>query len=169
MFEHLRRDIRRLETGTEPPTAARVVSALLFDNGFQAVLLYRLARWCKVRRIPILGAALARLNTLLTGAEISPSADIGPGLRVSHGVGLVVGGAAKIGADAILLHQVTLGSPSEGRVAEMPTVGDGVFIGAGAKLIGAIQVGDGAKIGVNAVVTRDVPAGARVRAAEPVE
>ena len=125
-------------------------------------MLYRFGRWFKRRRIPFLGPAIARFGTFLTGVEISPSAEIGPGLRISHGVGIVVGGHVRIGAGAVLLHQVTLGSPSEGRVDEMPTLGDNVFIGAGSKLIGRIEIGDGVVIGPNCVVTRDIPAGSKV-------
>lgn len=161
MLETVRRDACRLLVPGKRPARA-VLEALLFDNGFQAVLLYRLARWLKVRRIPALGPAVARLNTFLTGVEISPSASIGPGLRISHGTGMVIGGYARIGADALLLHGVTLGSPSPERVEEMPVVGDRVFLGAGAVLIGAITVGADCFVGAGALVTRDVPAGSRV-------
>lgn len=163
MPSHLRRDAARLVENAPGRSPVRVVvEALLFDNGFQAVVLYRLARWFKARRIPFFGPAVARLNLFLTGAEISPSAEIGPGLRISHGVGLVIGGYSKIGADALLLHGVTLGSPSPRRVEEMPVLEDGVFVGAGAKIIGRVTVGAGSFIGVNAVVTRDIPPGSRV-------
>lgn len=167
MFPNLRRDVARLAPDGAP-RFSKVVGALLFDNGFQAVLFYRLARWFKVRRIPFFGPCVARLGTFVTGAEISPSAEIGPGLRISHGVGLVVGGFTKIGDNALLLHGVTLGSPAETRVEEMPVVGHNVFLGAGAALIGRIEVGDNVVVGANAVVTKSLPSGSRVRVAEPV-
>lgn len=167
MFPNLSADIARL-TPDGRPGFSKVVGALLFDNGFQAVLFYRLARWFKARRIPFFGPMCSRLGTFVTGAEISPSAEIGPGLRISHGVGLVVGGYAKIGSNALLLHGVTLGSPAEARVEEMPVVGDRVFLGAGATLIGRIVVGDDVVVGANAVVTRNVPTGSRVRVAAAV-
>ena len=159
MLADLRADAARLRAGR-----GRLywLEALLFDNGFQAVVCYRVARWFKARRIPFFGPAIARLGLFLTGADVSPGAEIGPGLRISHGVGLVVGGYVKIGAGALLLHGATLGSPSEARVAEMPTLGDGVMVGAGAAVLGRVTVGDGATIGAHAVVTRDVPAGATV-------
>lgn len=163
MPANLARDVARLRTDGQPVGAGRVLGALCFDNGFQAVVIYRLARWFKVHRVPFFGPFFSRLGLFFTGVEISPSAEIGPGLRISHGTGTVIGGFARIGADAIILHQVTIGAPSEGRVEEMPVLGDGVFLGAGAKLIGAIRVGDGAMIGVNAVVTKDVPVGAKLR------
>jgi serine O-acetyltransferase len=145
-----------------------LVEALLFDNGFQAVVLHRLAHWCRSRRIPVLGPALGRITSLLTGAEISPRAEIGPGLMISHGRGLVVGGWSRIGANATLLHDVTVGGPSSERVREMPRLGDNVFVGAGARVIGGITVGDDVFIGVNAVVAQDIPAGARVLSAAGV-
>jgi serine O-acetyltransferase len=180
MLADLKRDAARLAAGPGRPTWRSIAAALLFDNGFQAVLFYRLARWFKANDIPFLGPLLARLGLLLTGAELSPGAEIGPGLRIAHGVGLVVGGYARIGTDALLLHGVTIGSPSPERVHEMPVVGDRAFLGAGSTLIGAvtlgsdvtvgvgaivagrIAVGDGTLIGPGALVTEDVPAGSRV-------
>jgi serine O-acetyltransferase len=163
MLANLRRDAARLAENAPGKSSFRaVVEGLLFDNGFQAVVLYRLARWFKVRRIPFFGPAFARLNLFLTGVEISPSAAIGPGLRIAHGVGLVIGGYAKVGADALLLHGVTLGSPSPERVEEMPLLEDRVFVGAGAAIIGRVIIGAGSIIGVNAVVTRSVPPASRV-------
>ncbi|HRC86518.1 MAG TPA: DapH/DapD/GlmU-related protein, partial [Thermoanaerobaculia bacterium] len=128
----------------------------------------RLARWFKVRRIPVFGPAIARFSQMVTGVEISPSAEIGPGLRISHGVGLVVGGYAVVGEDCLLLHGATLGSPSAARVREMPRLGDRVFVGAHAAVIGAITLGDDVKVGAGAVVTRDLPVGTHVRAPEAV-
>jgi len=162
-------DLAHLARIKECSRARALVDGLLFENGFQAVLLYRVGYWFRSRRIPILGPLITRIAVFLTGAEISPQADIGPGLYVSHGQALVIGGGARIGRNAFLLHQVTIGSPSRARLAEMPVIGDDVFIGAGAKLIGAIHIGDRCFIGANVVLTRDVPADSRVVAsAEPV-
>jgi serine O-acetyltransferase len=169
MLDNLRADARRLELAGRLPYPWSLIESLLFDNGFQAVVLYRMASALKRWRIPLLGPAIARLSVFLTGVDISPSAEIGPGLRISHGVGTVVGGAARIGPGAVLLHQVTLGSPSERRVGEMPTLGANVFVSAGAKLIGKIEVGDDVVIGPNAVVTEDVPGQHKVLAASGVE
>lgn len=163
----LRADTRRLRAGR--PGRLYWLEGLLFDNGYQAVVLYRLARWFKARSIPFFGPAIARLSLFLTGADISPGAEIGPGLLISHGHGLVIGGYAKIGAGALLLHQVTIGAPTQGRVEEMPVLGAGVFVGAGSMVLGAVTVGDGATIGAHAVVTRDVPAGSTVVSTARVE
>ena len=166
MFADIRRDIARLADEGKTWRWRDLISACFFDNGFQAVVFYRVARWFKARRVPFFGPWFSRLGLFFTGVEIGASAEIGPGLRIAHGNGVVIGGFARVGANALVLQQVTLGAPTESRRKEMPTVGDNVILGAGAKLIGAISVGDGAVIGVNAVVTRDVPAGGRVGAGE---
>ncbi|MEM7354159.1 MAG: DapH/DapD/GlmU-related protein [Acidobacteriota bacterium] len=161
-MRNLRRDTQRLREIKKKRFPFYVLESLLFENGYQAVVLYRIASWFKHRRIPLFGPLFARLSLFLTGVDIAPGAVIGPGLRISHGTGLVIGDSARLGADATLLHQVTLGAPSHRRLGDMPQVGDRVFIGAGAKLIGGITVGDDSFIGVNAVVTRNIPARSKV-------
>lgn len=161
MLDNLKADTRRLREIKTKGAPWYVLESLLFENGYQAVVLYRIASWFKRHRWPFFGPLFGRLGQLLTGVEIAPGAEIGPGLRIAHGVGIVVGESARIGRNALLLHGVTIGSPHTARRDEMPVIGDDVFIGAGAALIGAISVGDGAIIGVHALVTRDVPAGGR--------
>ncbi len=169
MLDNLKRDTRRLREIKSKPFPLYVLESLLFENGYQAVVAYRLASWFKHRRIPLFGPLFARLGLFFTGVDISPGAIIGPGLLISHGTGIVIGAGARIGADALLLHQVTLGASSNRRIGEMPAVGDRVFIGAGAKLIGGITVGDDVFIGVNAVVATDVPSGSKVTCGAGVE
>lgn len=169
MFENLREDTRRLKEIKTKGFPWYVIESLLFENGYQAVILHRLAHWFKRRRIPVLGPLIARFNQFLTGVEIGPGAEIGPGLRISHGVGIVIGGYAQIGRNALLLHQVTIGSPHPGRVEKMPVIGDNVFVGAGAKIIGDITVGDDVFIGVNAIVAQDIPSNSRVVSKEGIE
>lgn len=169
MLDNLREDTRRLKLNRTKPFPWYVIESLLFDNGYQAVILHRMAHWFKSRRIPVLGPMIARFNLFLTGVEIGPGAVIGPGLLISHGTGIVIGGYARIGRNAILLHQVTIGSPDPSRIEKMPVIGDDVFIGAGAKVIGPITVGDDVFIGVNAIVARDVPSGSRVLCKAGVE
>lgn len=159
---NLRRDTRRLLEIKRKKFPWYVIESLLFENGYQAVLFYRVAHWFRVRNVPVLGAMFARLGLHSTGVDISPLAEIGPGLLIVHGVGIVIGGHAKIGADATILHQVTLGSPHPARVEAMPRVGDRAFLGAGAKLIGDISIGDDVFVGVNAIVAFDIPSGSRV-------
>ena len=162
MLDNLREDTRRLRMLKTKPFPWYVVESLLFENGYQAVVLHRIAHWFKSRGIPALGPMISRFNQFLTGVEIGPGAVIGPGLLISHGTGIVIGGYARIGRNAILLHQVTIGSPDPSRIEKMPVIGDNVFIGAGAKVIGGITVGDDVFIGVNAIVIRDIPGGSRV-------
>ncbi|MCB1036902.1 MAG: serine acetyltransferase [Acidobacteria bacterium] len=169
MLDNLKADTRRLKVWKSRKAPWYVLESLLFENGYQAVVLHRIAHWFKRRGIPFFGPFFARLSLFLTGVDISPGAEIGPGLLISHGVGLVIGGHARIGANALLLHQVTIGSPEVGRLEEMPTLGDDVFVGAGATLIGDIQVGDGARIDAMVLVSRDVPAGHRVAYRSAIE
>ncbi len=169
MLDNLRRDTRRLREIKTKPFPFYVLESLLFENGYQAVVAYRLASWFKHRRIPFFGPLFARMGLFFTGVDISPGAVIGPGLFISHGTGIVIGNGVRIGDDAVLLHQVTLGAPSTRRIGEMPTVGDRAFIGAGAKLIGGVTVGDDVFIGVNAVVASDVPSHSKVTCGAGVE
>jgi serine O-acetyltransferase len=150
-------DARRLRELKSKPFPWYVLESLLFENGYQAVVLHRMAHACKRRHIPVLGPLLSRLSLFLTGVDIAPAAQIGPGLLISHGVGIVIGGYARIGAGATLLHNVTIGGPYPSRRREMPTLGDDVFLAAGATVIGDIQVGDRVFVGAGAMVTEDVP------------
>ncbi len=162
-------DTKRLRELKSKPFPWYVVESLLFENGYQAVVLHRIAHWFKSHRIPVLGPLVARFSLFLTGVDIGPGAEIGPGLLISHGTGLVIGGYARLGAHATLLHQVTIGAPTRAKVLEMPTLGDRVFIGAGAKIIGPVTIGDDVVVGVNAVVTEDVDSGSRVRSTAEIE
>jgi len=162
MFANLSADTRRLRETKTKPFPWYVLESLAFDTGYQAVVLHRLAHWFKRRRIPVLGPAIARWNQFLTGVDISPATEIGPGLRISHGTGLVVGNAVRIGRDCLLLQGVTLGAPSTSRLAEMPKIGDRVIIGAGSAVIGDVSVGDDVFIGALALVSEDVPPGSKV-------
>lgn len=168
MFDHLRQDIQRLRAIKSKPYPFMLLESLLLENGFQAVVLYRMAHWFKSRRIPLLGPLLGRLSIFLCGVEIAPGAKIGPGLLISHGMGIVVGQWATIGSGCTMMHQVTLGASSTSKLEQMPKVGNDVFLAAGSRLIGGIEVGDGAFIGANAVVAENVPAGSKVVVAKPV-
>lgn len=169
MFANLTADTRRLRETKTKPFPWYVLESLAFDTGYQAVVLHRLAHWFKRRRIPVLGPAIARWNQFLTGVDISPASEIGPGLRISHGTGLVIGYAVRIGRDCLLLQGVTLGAPHTSRLAEMPTIGDRVILGAGSAVIGKVSVGDDVFVGALALVSEDVPAGSKVIAKGGVE
>lgn len=162
MWENLREDTRWLRTIKKKPFPFYVIESLLFENGYQAVVLHRIAHWFRSRGIPLVGPFFHRLSIFLTGVDIAPAAVIGPGFRISHGVGLVIGAHARVGKNCLLMHGVTLGAPTVDRITAMPTLGDDIIVGAGACIIGEVHVGDQVLVGVNAVVTQDVPAQHRV-------
>lgn len=162
LFDALKQDTRRLLEIKSKGSPWYVLESLLFENGYQAVVMHRMAHWFRRRGIPVLGPLIARLSLFLTGVDIAPEAVIGPGLRIAHGVGLVIGNKVRIGEQATLLHQVTIGAPSTRRIAQMPAIGDGVFIAVGARLIGGITIGDRVFVGANCVLTEDVPGDSKV-------
>jgi serine O-acetyltransferase len=160
-MRRLRRDFHRLRAVKGRGFLMALLDSLLFDSGFQALVAHRLAHALIVRRVPILPAVCRRWAIAACGVDILPRADIGGGLIIAHGIGLVIGGRTVIGEDCTLLHGVTLG---EARFEELdcPRVGDRVTIGAGAIVLGGITVGDDAVIGAGSVVLSDVPAGCAV-------
>jgi serine O-acetyltransferase len=105
-------------------------------------------------------------SRFLTGIEIHPGAVLGRRVVIDHGTGAVIGETAVVGDDVLIYHGVTLGSKVNARVKRHPTIGNNVLLGAGAKIIGDIEIGDGAQIGANAVVTKNVPAGAIIVGSE---
>jgi serine O-acetyltransferase len=130
---------------------------LLWRNpALWATAIYRASRWCHVHRLRGIPTMLMRLNMLLFGIEIGPGISIGPGLYIPHPYGMVLM-ADRIGSNATFIHAITVGMRTEW---EFPTILDGVFIGAGARILGGITLGTGCTIGANAVVVHDVPAGA---------
>ena len=153
------------------PAARSALEVLLCYPGLHALLWHRLAQKLWRRRLYLPGRLLAHLGRFLTGIEIHPGATIGRRLIIDHGMGVVIGETAEIGDDVYLYHQVTLGGTSQARGKRHPTIGNNVIIGAGAKILGAITVGDDARVGSNAVVLQAVPAGATVVGvpARPVE
>lgn len=130
--------------------------------GVQALLAHRAAHALHEAGVPWLPRAIAYVTRAVTGVEIHPAAEIGRGFFIDHGSGVVIGETARIG-DCVTLYQgVTLGGTGFQRGKRHPTLGDNVTVGSGAKLLGPIAVGDGAKVGANTVVVEDVPPGATV-------
>jgi len=125
--------------------------------GLHAVLWHRLAHWLWRGGWRAMARAISHLSRFLTGIEIHPGAQIGRRLFIDHGMGVVIGETAEIGDDVLIYHGVTLGGLSGSPGKRHPTIRSGVSIGAGAKVLGPIIVGEGARIGSNAVVTRAVP------------
>jgi serine O-acetyltransferase len=158
-WETLRRDIQAI---FQKDPAARNIWEVLTYPGLHAVLWYRIAHQLWKWNLKALARALSHFARWLTGIEIHPAAKIGKGFFIDHGMGVVIGETAEIGDDVLIYHGVTLGGRSLKKGKRHPTIGNNVVIAAGAKLLGAITVGDGARIGPNAVVRQDVPPGAVV-------
>jgi serine O-acetyltransferase len=130
---------------------------LLFNYaGLRATALYRIGHGLWRKRVPVLPGMIQRMNITLHGFDVPSNVPIGPGLYVPHPVGTVIT-AQRIGSNVTLISGITIGMRSE---PKFPVLGDGVFVGAGARILGDITVGDGAQVGANAVVLKDVPAGA---------
>ncbi|MCD6291094.1 MAG: serine O-acetyltransferase, partial [Anaerolineae bacterium] len=134
------------------------IEVLICYPGVHAVWMYRVAHWLWVHRLFLLGRWVSHLARWLTGIEIHPGAVIGPGFFIDHGMGVVIGETAEIGEDVTLYHGVTLGGVSWKKEKRHPTIGNHVVIGAGAKVLGPITIGDHSRIGANSVVVKNVPA-----------
>ncbi len=139
------------------PAARNTLEILLCYPGLHAVWTHRLSHWLWRHHFKTLARWISQLARGLTGIEIHPGAAIGPGLFIDHGMGVVIGETSEIGADVTLYHGVTLGGTNLVKGKRHPTLGDNVVVGAGAKILGAIHVGDDSRIGANAVVVKDVP------------
>ena len=158
MFAHIREDIRSVFD--RDPAARSVWEVLTCYPGFHALLMHRVAHWWWCHGFKWLGRFTSHVARWLTGIEIHPGATIGRRFFIDHGMGVVIGETAEIGDDVTLYHGVTLGGTSWNAGKRHPTLENGVVIGAGAKILGPITMHAGAKVGSNAVVVKDVPAGA---------
>lgn len=158
MFARLREEIAVVFE--RDPAARNTWEVLTCYPGLHALLVHRLAHWLWASGWKWLARFISHFGRWITGIEIHPGASIGRRFFIDHGMGVVVGETAEIGADCTLYHGVTLGGTSWNKGKRHPTLGDGVVVGAGAKILGPITVGAGAKIGSNAVVVKDVPPGA---------
>ncbi|MGR8921029.1 MAG: serine O-acetyltransferase [Gammaproteobacteria bacterium] len=160
MFERIREDISCVFD--RDPAARHELEIVTCYPGVHAVLIYRFSNMLWHVGLKWLARLSSHLGRFLTGIEIHPGATIGRRLFIDHGMGVVIGETAEIGDDCTLYHGVTLGGTSWEKGKRHPTLGNGVVIGAGAKVLGPISVGDNARIGSNAVVVREVPADATV-------
>ena len=160
MFTRLREDIACIFE--RDPAARSWWEVLTCYPGLHALTLHRLAHWFWVHQLHWLGRLTSHIGRWLTGIEIHPGATVGRRVFIDHGMGVVIGETAEIGDDTTLYHGVTLGGTSWDKGKRHPTLGKRVVVGAGAKILGPIMIGDGAKIGSNAVVVKDVPEGATV-------
>ena len=159
MFSRLRSDIQCILE--RDPAARSTWEVLTCYPGLHALVLHRWAHACWSYGFKWLGRFISHISRWLTGIEIHPGARIGNGVFFDHGMGIVIGETAEIGDGCTIYHGVTLGGTSLYKGAKRhPTLGRDVVVGAGAKVLGGFEVGDGARVGSNAVVTKPVPAGA---------
>lgn len=155
MFKKLNYDLERVLT--EDPAAKSKIEVLLLYPCIHALISYRIAHALYLRKWFFLARLLSQLARFFTGIEIHPGAKIGKGLFIDHGMGVVIGETAEVGDNVTLYHGVTLGGTGKDTGKRHPTVEDNVLIGTGAKVLGPITIGKGAKIGANAVVVKNVP------------
>ncbi|MGA9397977.1 MAG: serine O-acetyltransferase [Anaerolineaceae bacterium] len=155
MFGTLRCDVRSVLE--RDPAARNALEVILLYPGLHAVWGHRISHGLWRHGFRLAGRWLSQIMRNFTGIEIHPGASIGQGFFIDHGMGVVIGETAEIGRDVTLYHGVTLGGTSLNKGKRHPTIGDRVVVGAGAKILGAIIVGDDTRIGANAVVVKSVP------------
>src|SRR5438034_2032265 len=160
MFKTIRDDLAVVFE--RDPAATNRLEVILTYAGFHALIAYRLAHWLHVWGVPSLPRLVSQVARLFTGIEIHPSAQIGTGFFIDHGMGVVIGETAEIGDYVTLFQGVTLGGTGKERGKRHPTLGNHVVVGAGAKILGGITIGDNVKIGANSVVLKNVPANSTV-------
>jgi serine O-acetyltransferase len=139
------------------PAARNWVEVLFNYAGLHAIWAYRVNHWLWVHKIYFLARLFSQVARWFTGVEIHPGAVIGRRFFIDHGMGVVIGETSEVGDDVTFYHQVTLGGVSLEKGKRHPTLGDNVVVGAGAKILGAIEIGSGSRIGANAVVVKPVP------------
>lgn len=156
MFTILRNDIQSVFA--RDPAARNWLEILLCYPGLHAIWGHRLSHWLWTHGFKLVARWVSHVVRALTGIEIHPGATIGPRFFIDHGMGVVIGETAEVGADVTLYHGVTLGGTSLAKGKRHPTLQDRVVVGAGAKILGAITIGEDSRIGANAVVVKSVPA-----------
>jgi serine O-acetyltransferase len=150
----IRSDLRAKAEWCYESTGWKAVVKVLLTDGTPAMVWYRLMQWARRWRLVPLEMFFNRINTLCCGCVIGRGAEFGPGFVLIHSLGVVINGSVRAGAGVKIEHQVTIGAEKR----QSPILGDGVFVGAGAKIIGPVTIGEGARVGANAVVVADVPA-----------
>jgi serine O-acetyltransferase len=154
-FARVREDLAAAKL-RDPAARSGIEIALLYP-GLHAIWAHRVWHALWVRRLRFVARAGSQLTRWLTGIEIHPGAVIGRRFFIDHGMGVVIGETAEVGDDVMLYHGVTLGGRTRDSGKRHPTLGDGVAVGAGAKILGPVMIGAGSVVGANAVVTRDAP------------
>lgn len=138
------------------PAARSILEVVLLYPGFLILVFYRISNLFYKNKLFFIARAISQLGRFLTGIEIHPGAKIGKRLFIDHGMGIVIGETAEIGNDCTIYHGVTLGGTGKDILKRHPTIGNNVMVGAGAKLLGPINVGNNVKIGAGSVVLKDI-------------
>jgi len=155
MFMKIKDDLAAAQE--RDPAATSKLEVILTYAGFHALLAYRIAHRLHKWGVPFIPRVISQLARWLTGIEIHPAAKIGRGFFIDHGMGVVIGETTEIGDSVTLFQGVTLGGTGKERGKRHPTLGNHVVVGAGAKILGGIRIGDNVKIGANSVVLKSVP------------
>jgi serine O-acetyltransferase len=160
MLAAIRQDIRAVKQ--RDPAAPSTLQVIFAYPGVHAIWGHRISHWLWNRGAKLAARVFAELTRILTGVEIHPGAILGAGLFIDHATGVVIGETAEVGDNVTIFHGVTLGGTTSEPGKRHPTIGDRVVIGAGAKILGPIKIGDDSRIGANAVVVKEVPSSAVV-------
>ncbi|GAB6056659.1 serine O-acetyltransferase [Methanobacterium movens] len=158
MFERMREDIKMVHL--RDPAAKSTLEIFFCYPGLWAVWFHRFSQWLWKHKLLFLGRLTSTLARLITGIEIHPGAQLGRRIFIDHGMGVVIGETAQVGCDVLIYQGVVLGGTSLERKKRHPTIGNGVVIGSGAKIIGDIKIGNCSKIGAGSVVLNSIPEGA---------
>ena len=164
MLRHIKEDIQAVLR--QDPAARNSLEVILTYPGLHAVWGYRIAHFLWQMKLKLAARIYSNWIRAVTGIEIHPAAKIGRRFFIDHGMGVVIGATAIVGDDVMIYHDVTLGARTGGTGKRHPTIGNNVVIGAGARVIGDISVGNGVKIAANMVVTKSVPASTNVDSSE---
>ena len=160
MFDQLKADVARIRA--VDPAARSNLEIFLLYSGLHALRSHRRANWLYRHNLPFFARAISQLSKFTTGIEIHPAAQIGRGVFIDHGSGVVIGETAVVGDDCVIYQGATLGGTGKETGKRHPTLGNCVMVGSGAKVLGSLNIGDGAKIGAGSIVLKDVPPGATV-------
>ena len=155
MLDQLRREINAIKE--KDPALRSTVEVFFCYPGFYAILFHRFNHYCWTHSLKFIARFTSTISRFLTGIEIHPGAQLGQGVFIDHGMGIVIGETTIVGDDVLIYQGVILGGTTTNKGKRHPTIGKGVIIGAGAKVMGNITIGDYAKIGTGAVVLKDVP------------
>ena len=139
------------------PAKTNILQVIILYPGFHILVFHKISHFLYINKLIFLARLISQIGRFFTGIEIHPGAKIGKNLFIDHGMGVVIGETATIGDDCTIYHNSTLGGTGKETMKRHPDIGNNVIIGAGAKVLGAIKIGDNVKVGANATVTKNIP------------